>query len=101
MGEGYQELAQQAELSEEQEMTLSQYFPEGKPRNEEEQLLWNRLVSELATGTINLGEVVEQFKQQRAELLAKGGFDPEDYIVEKGGIVEKGARVDADGNIIH
>ena len=88
MKEGYEELARQAseELSEDQEKSLEALFPQ-EPQSDEEQLLWNKLVVKIVTGTNNLEEIVEQFKQQRTELITKGGLEPKNYIIEKDGTI--------------
>lgn len=102
MKEGINTLAPQAEneLTPTQEEVLQNLFPEG-PQSDEDRLLLNKLTVEMATGTDNIDEVIQKFREEREALLAKGGYNPEDYVVEKGGIVEKGATVDKDGTIVH
>jgi hypothetical protein len=71
MNEGIHSLAPEAkkELTPEQEEILSGVFPDG-PQTEEEKLLLNRLVVEMATGTDTIDEVIVKFRREREELLA-------------------------------
>ena len=101
MNEGYyDELAQEAEneLTPPQEEILAEIFPEGL-QTDEDRLLWSKAVVELATGTTDIKGVVEQFKKERSELLAKGGYDSESYVVEKGGTVKQGWQDSEDTDV--
>jgi hypothetical protein len=80
------------ELTVDQESKLEELFPEG-PQTEDERLLFNRIVLEMATNPegFDVAEVKEAFLKERDEVLSQGGFDDKSYSVENAtGIVTPG-----------
>jgi hypothetical protein len=81
-----------AELTAEQETKLEALFPDG-PQTEEELLLFNRIVLEMATDPegFDVDKVKETFLKERGEVLSQGGFDDKDYSVDNAtGVVTPG-----------
>lgn len=90
MNEGSHEKFKQEEneLTQEQEEAVETLFSGGKPRTEEENLLYKYVTMRLATGDIetNLGDIVKEFHEERTKAIGTG-IDPKQYIINKSGTV--------------
>ncbi len=90
MNEGPNEYAEQAEneLTPEEIERVESLFPNGEPQTDEEKLLYNRAVTELATAPdgedVDLEKIKEDFTKERENLVSEGGYDPKDYIINTG-----------------
>ncbi len=76
------------ELTPEELEEVESLFPNGEPQTEEEKLLYNKAVMELATSpegdSVDLKKIKEDFEKERSEIKSKGGYDPKDYIINTG-----------------